>query len=1649
MKDTNKRGSHGKKGADTERTRTNRLNFFKRMLCFMVVAGIVLDGIAIYFADQKVSASGELSLYAAPTGSGSECTLIAPCSLEGARDQARLLNSSMTGDIHIYLRGGTYLLEETFELGAEDSGGNGYYIHYEAYPSENPVLSGGIPITGWELHDAVDNIFKAEVPQGTDSRQLFVNGKRAVRAKGGELADAVKTATGYTTSDLSLASWGNPSNIEFVFRRLWTESRCSVASITAGVITMDEPCFTMVNNSRSVAADLPTWIENAYELLDEEGEWYLDRSTDDVYYKPRADENLATAEVIMPVLETLVRGTGTLETPITNLTFSGITFSHGTWLQPNSEIGYREIQANLISPSANPLTPHSFEDLKMPANVTFSGGKHIRFERNRFEQLGAVGLNLDGGAQNNVIEGNLFRDISGNAIMLGDVTQEDYHPSDERRVVSGNRISNNFITLIGVEYNGAVGIWTGYTQDNLISHNEITDVPYSGISVGWGWGDVDEGGYYQYPRQTIVENNKVINNKIWNAMHTMIDGAGIYSLSADRNQLISGNVIYDVHTHGAIYLDNKSRYNTVMNNVSFDITGSNHLFFNDNRGNTLLQYNFWDQSAGLYDNSKNGVFVGNQYAEDVQLLPASIISNAGLEPAYRDLNPRGIPADTESPTAPGNLKIAERIAAVTANSVELEWDAANDNELVTGYEIVRDGLVVGVTRDTFFQVLYLKPDETYLFTVRARDAAGNLSSDALPLQVVTLEDERMDNLALHKKVIVEYDSPEGREADMHVNHEADKAVDGDRTTSAAATGEYDWQLQVDLESVQEFDRIVVEMRQPELYATEYDLRISDNGVDFTTIKSVVGSQGGRQEHEFENISGRYVRVVAVKPDGPNQDGVQMHVLELEVYHSSSPANLALQKPARAFYIGGTTTVKSSGYEAIVDGNLSSFSQAAAATPWRATIDLGFRTVFNQISVIMDEVAYASAFRIETSTDGQLFELVEEVTDFTGGIYVAFSPQNARYVKISAIEPQEPLAGEQMAVYEVMVYNTSNLAIGKPAEAIDDEEAIQPMLPGHEADKSNDGNPDTYAQSASTEPWYWQVDLGHIQPLNVIRLLATSVQERPEHVGYRVWTSADGESFTEVAADVELSSVWETISLPQQQARFLRVSLELSHQADAADRAIVKEVEIYLDQTLLFQQTTTSDSESDRYVYQQVSDQPYLLQAGDVIEYEVYLHDDVAGIGGIDLRTTDGRRMKDREEWLDRWGIHVSPASDLSVQGSEMWLKRELPVPSYMQGRTVASWYIAMENDAAATTFASEYRNMVVRNAYGKVALRVQMDPNYAIALEDIQGYEVDESVKSVELDSYNLELISGDQVELTAIVKPSYAANQQVVWSTSDAQVAVVDQSGKVTARAEGNAILSVITVDGGYEAHANVKVRYKRTKSSNYALYQPALAYHPGGSVIDTHIGHSPDMGNDGDPLTYAIANGSYAWVWEVDLGEVKEISYVAGSMNPNGYATEFAILGSVDGELFTELGVIQQSTGEEFKLRFPAAEYRYVRVKALKPDGPGQPGELMMIGEVEVYNETLDDAWLLQEQAVFNRNPAYQADILVPIVWNGHELDAVKLDHLPLVEGIDYTISVEGIVVQKSYLANLTGVEAELSIVFENEANVAFTLELVDTTF
>ncbi|MEU9451323.1 fibronectin type III domain-containing protein [Streptomyces sp. NPDC048277] len=672
-------------------------------------------------------AAASSDVYVSPTGDDhADGTARHPVrTLDRARDLVRARVAGLRADLTVHLAPGTYRRTKPLVLDARDSGANGHRVIWQG-SGDGTLVSGGRRVTGWQRVPGRAGLWSAPAPQGlADTRQLYVDGVRAQRARGAVPVTLTQTGTGYTASSDTIAHWKHPADAEFVYTSgealwniernglgQWTEPRCRIAAAEGTTITMTQPCWdnsnkrvefpdipgrtvSMVGPGKLTNGGKPSYVENAYELLDQPGEWYLDRSAHRVYYLPRKGEHLAGADVEAAAAEKLVEGRGTADAPVHDIAFRGIEFGYATWLTPSTPEGFSEIQAGytvtgdqgwatqgLCQYVAGGTCPFA-SWTKMPGNVTFAYGRHIEFADDVFAHLGASGLELGAGSADSTVSGSVFTDISGNGVEIGGV--------DGQTPASGVQVTDNHLYGLPREYHGGVAILNGYTEHDTIAHNQIDHVGYSAVSMGWG-GWPDKIGDAATPNPS--HDNAVRNNLIFDYMQMLDDGGGVYTqgltgTSMTDGEQVTGNVIHDQWGLGKnVYTDNGCTYETVEGNVlyhaSYANVASRHTDYRDGLGNndpTLVKGNWWEEGTADGD-SKGLVTTGNTIMTGLSDVPSDVLGNAGLEPSYRHLLDRrtGALSVPEAPSRVGTATAGADALWVTFNPA-----FADGGSPVTGY----------------------------------------------------------------------------------------------------------------------------------------------------------------------------------------------------------------------------------------------------------------------------------------------------------------------------------------------------------------------------------------------------------------------------------------------------------------------------------------------------------------------------------------------------------------------------------------------------------------------------------------------------------------------------------------------------------------------------------------------------------------------------------------------------------------------------------------------------------------------------------------------------------------------------------------------------------------------------------------------------
>jgi hypothetical protein len=570
------------------------------------------------------AALGQVAIHVSPNGNDAAAGSANAPVRTLTRAQALVRDANRNDDVVVHVGSGTYRLDAPLSFRRVDGGLNGHAVAWRGEDGEMPLISSGFHVTGFTLHDEARRIYVADIPQGLDTRQVWVNDTRAERPWVEiQPEDLVFNATGFTIVNPELgyvAEMAHPDRLEVEATGFFTDRFSPVASVDGMSVTMAQPAWD--NNTWGYDTltrpifpdDSRLFLVNAPELIGRTNDWhalpyqfFVDPDAGKLYLRIAQDDDIADLTVTVPTLEALVSIAGTPDQPVESLTFEGLRFSHTSWLGPSRPTGYANQQSGAFLHDVSEIRPDGawaecgwgcpeFESMRQlwhqqPAAVQVAAARNVTFRNNQFSQLGQIGLgigndstaNLSGqglAVQDILIQSNRFAVLSGGAIMVGGVRMDAHHPSDPNLTNRNVMIADNTVFSVSQDYRDNAAILSTYVDGASIVHNDISDAPYDGVAVGWGWGYNDAGGnpnydqnqqgYLYNPRfdtPTTLRNTLVANNRIHGIKTWFMDGGSIYNLSANPGAVIRDNHIFDIGDRIGIYLDEGSKHFTVTGNV--------------------------------------------------------------------------------------------------------------------------------------------------------------------------------------------------------------------------------------------------------------------------------------------------------------------------------------------------------------------------------------------------------------------------------------------------------------------------------------------------------------------------------------------------------------------------------------------------------------------------------------------------------------------------------------------------------------------------------------------------------------------------------------------------------------------------------------------------------------------------------------------------------------------------------------------------------------------------------------------------------------------------------------------------------------------------------------------------------------------------
>ena len=502
------------------------------------------------------------TIYVSPNGNDSWSGMLAEPNADGADGPVATLDAACravrgqdAGESRkVVIQAGRYFFDEPLLLTGADSG-----LTIEAASGADVRLYGGRRIAVWKKDgERFYCVELAGVREGKwDFRALVVNGRFCRRARlpeegffrhlstfkvpwmsttgGGWKRKPTKEELNtlkYRPEDLG--PWLDVNNAEVAVYHMWDESLVGLAGMDTESQTL---AFSSPSGHPPGAFGVDKYVVwNVREGMTQPGQFYLDRTSGRLVYWPLSGEDMTKAEVFAPTIESIIRITGTRESPARDITIRGLKLSVTTTPLMAGGFGAGKFDGAVSVTSADNCRLIELEICNVGGQGVKASGNGLRVEKCHVHHTGACGV---------------------------------------RCIGTGCVVADNHIHDAGLTYPSAIAVQGG-GKDCLISHNEIHDCPYTAINCGG-------------------ERNRIVHNLIYHAMKELHDGGGIYCF-AGKELVLKGNLIRDIIDTGgygasAYYLDERSERCLVEGNLSIGIgrPSHNHMAKNNTiRGNVFV-----------------------------------------------------------------------------------------------------------------------------------------------------------------------------------------------------------------------------------------------------------------------------------------------------------------------------------------------------------------------------------------------------------------------------------------------------------------------------------------------------------------------------------------------------------------------------------------------------------------------------------------------------------------------------------------------------------------------------------------------------------------------------------------------------------------------------------------------------------------------------------------------------------------------------------------------------------------------------------------------------------------------------------------------------------------------------------------------------
>lgn len=485
------------------------------------------------------------------TASAADLSLT-PGNLTAVLEQAR----QAPKPVRIVVGDGEYPLTSTLAFGKEDS-----QIAFEAAPDATPVFTGGKTITGWK--QAEGGLWKATLPEADKAwkfEQLWINGRRATLARSPNkgyyhIADTCGADVFPNTKNPEFEAFSlypqhyallkdvpesERGQVLVTVTHAWAVGQCRIEALNDATRSL-----RIKGRSRypfvTFEPDQRYWLENFRAALDEPGEWYLDRAKGEVLYHPLPEEDMTKATVVAPVVEKLI----TIK-DAKDISFKGIHLRHAQYLYPAE--GLHDGQASAI----------------IDGTIEVENSQGIRFENCEVGHTGRHAFYFKNGCSECAVVHSHLHDLGGGGVRVAETAKP-----DEDHLCHDIVIDDCVIQHGGRLHPSACGVLITHARNCAVTHCDIGDFYYTGVSIGWVWGYGESLG-----RENRVENCH-IHHLGWAYLSDM---GGFYGLGNAPGTVIKGNHVHHIASHRyggwGLYTDEGSGDVLFENNLVHDTSES-------------------------------------------------------------------------------------------------------------------------------------------------------------------------------------------------------------------------------------------------------------------------------------------------------------------------------------------------------------------------------------------------------------------------------------------------------------------------------------------------------------------------------------------------------------------------------------------------------------------------------------------------------------------------------------------------------------------------------------------------------------------------------------------------------------------------------------------------------------------------------------------------------------------------------------------------------------------------------------------------------------------------------------------------------------------------------------------------------------------